>query len=190
MLLSQQQKFQSARGSFFSILRAVRAWCPKHKVVCGCRVQPQAGARHADNSVPCLQLRRRWSERRGSREQRVSSLRRIGIPSEPFLHLAGSCENNSAAFTQLAAHITAAWVSAPIPVGLRGLKWARRPARRAPVCFCRSAPIPKCSSRTCAFKNMLSKMTLPVSMTLNCVFFYRFGLLLYDYFNRDHESFL
>ncbi len=110
-----------------------RAACLKHKVVCGCRVQPQTGIRDraARRRLGGLFTMQRdgggggggvkW-DRKG-----YATLRRIGIPCEPFPHLAGSCENNSAAFTRFPARITVVWVSCRVQAG--GRRWARRLGR-------------------------------------------------------------
>lgn len=40
--------------------------------------------------------RARWQ---GGKEKGFTTLKRVGIPPEPFPHLAGSCENNCLAYT-------------------------------------------------------------------------------------------
>lgn len=112
--------------------KSERAVCLKHKVVCGCRVQPQTGIR-----ARSIQRWRLWglftsqTRWRGGRvewdRKGYTTLRRIGISCEPIPHLAGSCENNSAAFTQFAAQITVVWVSCRVQAG--GRRWARRLGR-------------------------------------------------------------
>ncbi len=108
-----------------------RAACLKHKVVCGCRVQPQTGirGRAAKRRLRGLFTTQRDGGGRGVEGDRkgYATLRRIGIPCEPFPHLAGSCENNSAAFTPFAARITVVWVSCRVQAG--GRRWARRLGR-------------------------------------------------------------
>lgn len=108
-----------------------RAACLKHKVVCGCRVQPQTGIR---DGAARWRLRGLFTTQRDGEGGRVegdrkgyATLRRTGIPCETFPHLAGSCENNSAAFTQFAARITVVWVSWRVQAG--GRRWARRLGR-------------------------------------------------------------
>lgn len=41
----------------------------------------------------------RRAGRQGRKERGFTTLKRVGIPPEPFPHLAGSCENNCLAFT-------------------------------------------------------------------------------------------
>lgn len=41
----------------------------------------------------------RQAGRQGRKERGFTTLKRVGIPPEPFPHLAGSCENNCLAFT-------------------------------------------------------------------------------------------
>lgn len=79
--------------------------------------------------LACLRQRLRLGEeggagqqagRQGRKERRFTTLKRVGIPPEPFPHLAGSCENNCLAFTLSVQMESQLWVS------FESSKWWRK----------------------------------------------------------------
>lgn len=71
----------------------------------------------------CLVKRKKgwWGRRQaGKIERGFTTLKRVGIPPEPFPHLAGSCENNCLAFTLSVQMESQLWVS------FQSSKWWRK----------------------------------------------------------------